>query len=616
MYGSSILMNAGRKGVLFVFTTAGRISRANEMDTFAIINTESQSDEVTFRIGAKEMLITTSRQRLSSLSPYFAAMFGAGRFQERSLVIIELPVPPFSNAKSVVQILHPDWNMETFIKGLNKNNVLFRLAAADYYQMESVSAVCAQFIKDFGVTVARCLRLLQFSVRNPGYDLSKKILAQTGNMFPVLRKSCDFVLLRADDLQLILRQPFLICNCEMDVFEALCSWSESHKNTDVHSLSGLLDEIRWYTFSEKEIQECLRTMKEIFSDHGDFLSRYFLSISAVVNPVPRERNKHQCLYVVVSRPRRRGRNPGGTIYELDLSLQTVRSEAWPYDPVNHFGLLHPAHKFAADVVVINEIAYASIQNAKDEYVLLRKLERRDRSGAFFQLGAALDTDSCCFKGQNERWYMKGFDVISEGKHYQFNDEGNELSVHDVGDPGSKRLLPFPPFDIIGQGSPNLVECCGNIFLLTGYHFAKFDRISLQWTEYATPATLRSHAALLEMGGYLYAVGGSLVNPAGPEFFEGPQKASPQCDRFNLQTGSWEPVAPMNCPRFGHNLHIVDGQLVAVGGLQRSSCTSASYPVERYNVERTEWIGGELGLSSVQDLLRIGSSFVLEAACFP
>lgn len=67
-------------------------------------------------------------------------------------------------------------------------------------------------------------------------------------------------------------------------------------------------------------------------------------------------------------------------------------------------------------------------------------------------------------------------------------------------------------------------------------------------------------------GYIYVVGG-LTAPEHVGW--GHRKATRECERYNIQTDSWEKIAPLPEAAFGMKLCALDDKILRVGGFLES-----------------------------------------------
>uniref|UniRef100_A0A4W4G4B0 BTB domain-containing protein n=1 Tax=Electrophorus electricus TaxID=8005 RepID=A0A4W4G4B0_ELEEL len=102
----------------------------------------------------------------------------------------------------------------------------------------------------------------------------------------------------------------------------------------------------------------------------------------------------------------------------------------------------------------------------------------------------------------------------------------------------------------------------------------FDPVTKEWTSCA-PLNIRRHqAAVCELDGFMYVIGGAeswnCLNSA---------------ERYNPENNTWTLIAPMNVARRGAGVGIYAGKLFVVGGFDGSHALRC---VEVYDPARNEW----------------------------
>ncbi|XP_055350678.1 uncharacterized protein LOC129597232 [Paramacrobiotus metropolitanus] len=607
------------------------------------------ADTVRFLIGKNRIPVMASRKRLSSTSAYFAAMFNVQHFQEGLQDEITLHVPPFSSGICVARLLVADFIVEepgtlpvSKSYHTNKSNVLSVYAAADYFQMDTLVEACVGFIIQHGVSAASCLRLLQFSMQRSHAHLKRRVGEIVGTMFPVIRKTPRFASLNVEELLVILRQPFLVVASEMDVFESLSCWYQKNRKLDAHVLEVTLCEIRWSVLSFEERQRCHGVLKDIFPRHRHVIGAFFDTLYVGL-PLPRNRNRHQCLYITVSER---------ALAEFDLRTRAVRVDTWPYSVNRHFNNDSAMHHMESDTRTLNGNIYAMVTHRKtNEHITWRKMKRRRVAGPIFRLEDDTTRPEevfCCFDVTPADYSDDDYDFVSTvigSMHYELPGDGSfrghaiDARAEDVDTDGNLAStdLSDPPFARIlernGEYATMLVDGGGNIFAYTGRRLYEYNTRGDFWTMRSPPRINRMQPALVELDGYLYVTGGLTIwqtNPL-PECGNGDEPLIRDnavflervrlrsCERLDLRSGDsvWQPVGDMTCPRYGHRLCVVDGRLVAVGGLSGDG-TNGSL-MEIYDAENNQWFSCNFcDLPGMQTMKCFSHTnlFVAEVACYP
>ncbi|XP_055350685.1 kelch-like ECH-associated protein 1 [Paramacrobiotus metropolitanus] len=208
-------------------------------------------------------------------------------------------------------------------------------------------------------------------------------------------------------------------------------------------------------------------------------------------------------------------------------------------------------------------------------------------------------------------------VVMDGKHYFL--DGSDLYVHDVYGRENERHLPSPEFRLTSPSYREFEDAVtfasyGNIYMYNGLHFARYDVRLDEWEDCPLPTgTPRGRCDMIELNGYLYVTGGYDNFVDG--FDSDTTVYSTECDRYHLETGEWQSIAPMHNGRCERHLCVVDGQLVAVGRIHPKR-RGAQGSVERYHAESNVWTDVNFVLPGASSTFRISQFFVAEVTCIP
>jgi serine/threonine protein kinase/N-acetylneuraminic acid mutarotase len=97
-----------------------------------------------------------------------------------------------------------------------------------------------------------------------------------------------------------------------------------------------------------------------------------------------------------------------------------------------------------------------------------------------------------------------------------------------------------------------------------------------WTQSADMPTAREHLAAVSDGVYLYAVGGRNLSA---------DENSAAFERFNPASGTWDKLPDMPTPRGSYGAAFLDGRIVAVGGEEPTRVLAT---VEMYDISSGKW----------------------------
>lgn len=97
-----------------------------------------------------------------------------------------------------------------------------------------------------------------------------------------------------------------------------------------------------------------------------------------------------------------------------------------------------------------------------------------------------------------------------------------------------------------------------------------------WTQAADLPTPREHLAAVSDGVYVYTVGGRLLSA---------DENSPAFERFNPASGTWDKLADMPTPRGSYGAAFIDGRIVAVGGEEPTRVLATA---EMYDIATGKW----------------------------
>jgi serine/threonine protein kinase/N-acetylneuraminic acid mutarotase len=97
-----------------------------------------------------------------------------------------------------------------------------------------------------------------------------------------------------------------------------------------------------------------------------------------------------------------------------------------------------------------------------------------------------------------------------------------------------------------------------------------------WTQAADLPTPREHLAAVSDGVYVYTVGGRQLSA---------DDNSPAFERFNPASGTWDKLADMPTPRGSYGAAFIDGRIVAVGGEEPTRVLATA---EMYDIATGKW----------------------------
>jgi serine/threonine protein kinase/N-acetylneuraminic acid mutarotase len=97
-----------------------------------------------------------------------------------------------------------------------------------------------------------------------------------------------------------------------------------------------------------------------------------------------------------------------------------------------------------------------------------------------------------------------------------------------------------------------------------------------WTQAADLPTPREHLAAVSDGTYVYTVGGRFLSA---------DENSGAFERFNPASGTWDELADMPSPRGSYGAAFIDGRIVAVGGEEPTRVLAT---VEMYDIATGKW----------------------------
>ena len=97
----------------------------------------------------------------------------------------------------------------------------------------------------------------------------------------------------------------------------------------------------------------------------------------------------------------------------------------------------------------------------------------------------------------------------------------------------------------------------------------------KWSDMQPMNTARGRLAAVVCNGQIYAIGGK--SPAGIDS---------SVERFDFSLNTWNYVAKMNYPRWGHSVCVYKGRIFVVGGLNEQDQYITQ--TENYNPETDQW----------------------------
>ena len=136
----------------------------------------------------------------------------------------------------------------------------------------------------------------------------------------------------------------------------------------------------------------------------------------------------------------------------------------------------------------------------------------------------------------------------------------------------------------------MVACDNNLIVLGGnfnqYEIASVEKLDVlnryyernnygKWSDMQPMNTARDRLAAIVCNGQIYAIGGK--SPAGIDS---------SVERFDFSLNTWNYVAKMNYPRWGHSACVYKGRIFVVGGLNEQDQYITQ--TENYNPETDQW----------------------------
>jgi len=128
---------------------------------------------------------------------------------------------------------------------------------------------------------------------------------------------------------------------------------------------------------------------------------------------------------------------------------------------------------------------------------------------------------------------------------------------------------------------------GKVYLAGGTHLNKqplssmdvYDCKFQKWSTLAPLPDHRNNFGMAAHNGYLYVTGGS----ANAERFSWNDRRR-DCFKYSIETNKWSKISSMNCARIGHQLVQLGCYLYAIGGLHWEDQPT----VERYDPQNNTW----------------------------
>jgi len=551
----------------------GSRERAREQQTLAAReHMYGEFDTVIVTGGSR---LPCHREVLMEHSAYFRSMFS--KFKEKNLACVELK--DITDPRIMSQIIH---YMYFNAVSLSPSTVQDILSIAHYLQIENLTSTCVEFVRE-RIDKRNAVSVYLYTSLMGPWDLhltAQEFILQ--HFEQVAAKSKDFCSLSRDQISRLISSDKLLVSSEGEVYKAVVSWVAHDPRDRGSILPALLQHVHFPLMSMDEVEQSSRShlvkknknLATALEEARTYLAKNTHQKQDYWNSKPKPARWPK-IFVVM---RMYWKNLPMEYYDFKLKSwkQLTPVQSWR-SCTALVGHKHNIYLLGGEEVDPESPTGSRTVNRVTRY----DCERQRWSGGPSMLLArrwsgalVVDNTIYCIGGIG-------------GKGGTYEKRLDTVECLELGEEGGKRWK-----QLASMSTPRSSHTCevmdGLIYVVGGgdgkdwlCSAEVFDPKKNVWRSIADLSAKRWKCGLVELGGFLYAVGGMDSPRAG--FWGAPLNT---VERYCPRTNEWTSVESMHESRFGCAVVAHQGKIYVSGGFGQDKAILCS--VEAYDPEVDKW----------------------------
>ncbi|XP_006814437.2 kelch-like protein 3 [Saccoglossus kowalevskii] len=530
-------------------------------------------------IQVKEWQIPAHRLVLLSSSPYFRAMLTGQLAESNQHTVVMKDVDP----QAINDLINFIYTSKIKI---NEENVQNTMLCANLLQLTGVCNACGRFLEK-QLHSSNCIGIWYFADAHCCNNLTKNAYQYILEHFSEVAQEEEFLHMQFNELLKLLDSDFLGVPDENEVFKAVVSWVKFRLEVRAVHLYSLIEHVRLFQLSASFLEEQLKEEAVVFNKDID-CSKMLFDIQRVLQ----EANNVHSVMLKYGKGKRicYGKRPKGLLAiggeSNGSTLNTVNcyfvdENSWtcnlPQSDQNdtkdiQFGCMNTSRsEFGiastfSNIYVVGGVNSMKVLGSVEKYnVASNKWEELEPMQSLRQgCTATLFTDQLLVcGGRDNNQYLQSVEVFSSvARHWSYI-EPMQVKRAFFGCVDLSGIL----YAVGGTGGNNGKDCD---FLSS---VERYDPNIKMWTNVAEMHERRAYLSVVQLDGYIYAIGGfngSWINTV---------------ERYNPYTNQWIYVKSMKTKRSSASATVLNGCIYIIGGFDGFQCTNT---VEKYDPATDRW----------------------------